>query len=219
MFMSRLSLALALMLLALVDASALQTTLTWKVGKDTVIFNESIKVTEKGISAVIASSIGEYDTLVMDENRSTLEWRRKVAAENTDIEAVRTGSHVRIKGTYKGKPYDARINFDNLPWYQFQEISYEQFFAAKAASVSFWTIDRKTLKPSEFRAEKRESESITIMGNPVMAIKYDLTVKGVPSFLFKAHFWIRETDGRFLKLAVPPLFDLPRSVVELSRES
>jgi hypothetical protein len=207
-----------LLLAAPAFAGALQTTLTWVVGADTVLFQESVTASEKGFAAVITTSVGEYDTLSMDKARSTLEWKRKVPGENTDLVAVRTGGQVRINGTYKGKPYDRTLDFGDLPWYQFQEISYEQFHASGAKSGSFWTIDRKTLKPSQFRADKSEPETITIMGSPVRTAKYDLTVRGVPAFIFKAHFWVREADGRFLRLSVPPIFNLPQSVVELSSE-
>lgn len=199
-------------------ACALQTTLTWKVGKDTVVLQESIVASEAGVSASITSSVGEYDKLSMDKERSTLEWRRKVPAENTDLIALRTGNIVRMRGKYKGQPYDRTLDFGELPWYQFQEISYEYLHASGARSGNFWTIDRKTLKPSQFRADKSEPEAIAIMGAQVAAAKYDLTVRGVPAFLFSAHFWVRESDGRFLRLAVPPIFNLPQSVVELSGE-
>jgi hypothetical protein len=200
-------------------AGAQQTTLTWTVGKDMIVLRESVTASEKGITAVIASSVGEYDDLRMNEERSTLEWRHKVPGEQTDLVALRTGSSVRMRGTYKGRPYDRTLDFGEVPWYQFQEISYEYFYATGARSGDFWSIDRKTLKPSQFRADKSGPETITIMGTPVAAAKYDLTIHGVPAFIFKAHFWVREADGRFLRLSVPPVFNLPQSVVELSGET
>jgi hypothetical protein len=209
----------SLLVIVAMDAMALETTLTWKVGKEEVTFSESIVFAEGKISATIVSSVGEHDGIVMDGNRSTLEWRRRVDAEKTDITAVRNGAAVRIKGVYTGKPYDKTLDFGDLPWYEFQEISYERFFTTGAASGSFWTIDRKTLAPSRFLAERDKTETITIMGRPVKAIRYGLSVNGVPHFIFKAHFWIRESDGRFLRLDVPPVFTLPRSVVELTGES
>jgi hypothetical protein len=216
---SRFLIACSLLVMAALDAMALETKLTWKVGKEEVTFSESIVFLEGRISATIVSSVGEHDSIVMDGNRSTLEWRRRVDAEKTDITAIRNGAMVRIRGVYKGKPYDKALDFGSLPWYEFQEISYESFFATGAESGSFWTIDRKTLAPSRFLAERDGPETIIIMGGPVKAIRYGLSVNGVPHFIFKAHFWIRENDGRFLRLDVPPVFTLPRSVVELTGES
>jgi hypothetical protein len=211
--------AFAFLGLAAIPLAALDTTLDWKVGKDTVIFSESVSARGSGLSAVITTNIGEYDSLSMDERRSTLEWRRRYEKESTDLVAMRTGSKVRIKGTYKGKPYDRTHDFGDLPWYQFQEISYEELFRAKAETSSFWTIDRLSLKPSLFKAQRSETGSIDAMGASVKAIKYALTVSGVPAFLFTSHFWLRESDGRFLRLEVPPVLNLPRSRVDLTSES
>ena len=141
---------MAMLILSVGSLVALETTLDWRVGKDTVVFSESVRANGSGFSAVITTNIGEYDSLSMDERRSTLDWRRKVAIEGTDLVAARNGSKVRISGLYKGRPYDKTHDFGDLPWYQFQEISYEELFRAKSETSSFWTIDRKSLKPSLF---------------------------------------------------------------------
>jgi hypothetical protein len=204
---------------ALARLDALEIRLTWTVGSAKVLFTETIERTDEGVSAVVISSAGEYDSLSMDGKRSTTEWRRRVSGEGTDITALREGGRVTVRGSFKGKPYDRAMDFGDLPWYQFQEISYEALFASGAPSRAFWTIDRKTLKPSLFKAEREGTESIAAMGRPIAAARYALTVEGVPEFLFKAHFWLRESDGRMLRLEVPPVLGLPRSVVELSGET
>jgi hypothetical protein len=211
--------ALAAICMAAFPLAAQDTTLEWRAGNDRVTFSESVRANGSGFSAVITTSIGEYDSLSLDNRRSDLEWRRKVASEGTDLVAARDGSKVRIHGTYKGKPYDKTCDFGDLPWYQFQEISYEELFRTKAETSSFWTIDRTTLKPSLFKAQRSESAVIEVMGASVKAVKYDLTVSGVPAFLFTSHFWLRESDGRFLRLDVPPVFNLPRSQVDLTSET
>jgi len=206
-------------LIAPATGFALETTLTWKVGKDTVLFNESVKETGTGFTAVLTTSVGEYDSLEMDSKRSTIRWQRRLKSENTEVSAERNGSKVRVSGTYKGKPYDKTHDIGDLPWYQLHEISYEELFATGVASANFWTIDRKTMKPTEFKAERQLEETINIMGAPVQSVKYALTVNGVPSLLFTSYFWLRKTDGRFLNLEVPAVLGLPRSSVELTGES
>ena len=59
----------------------LETTLDWKVGKDTVIFTETVTKTPSGYVAVLNTSVGEYDRQMMDTERSVLEWQRKDATE------------------------------------------------------------------------------------------------------------------------------------------
>jgi hypothetical protein len=211
--------AVAAFVLAVSPLAALDTTLDWRVGRDTVIFKESVRPQGSGLSASISTNIGEYDSLIMDGKRSTLEWRRKYEREGTDLVAVRDGSQVRVRGTYKGRPYDKTHDFGELPWYQFQEISYEELFRTGAESSSFWTIDRSSLKASLFKAQRKGSAVLEVMGVQVKAIEYDLTVSGVPAFLFTSRFWLRESDGRFLRLDVPPILNLPRSRVDLTSES
>ena len=212
-------LAMAFLALSTLPLASLETTLDWNVGNEIIIFSESVLPQGSGFSAVITTNVGENDSLAMDDRRSTLEWRRRVEGEGTDLCAQRSGPKVRVKGIYKGKPYDRTHDFGALPWYQFQEISYEELFANKAEMSSFWTIDRKSLKPSLFKAQRSGVVSIDVMGAAVKATKYDLSVSGVPAFLFTSHFWLRESDGRFLRLDVPPILGLPRSQVELTSET
>lgn len=211
--------AIAAIGLAAVPLAALDTTFDWRVGEDRVVLKESVRPRGSGFSAEISTSIGELDSLSLDGKRSTLEWRRKYEREGTDIAAVRNGSQVRVSGTYKGKPYDRIYDFGELPWYQFQEISYEELFRTGAETGSFWTIDRATLKSSLFTARKKKSVILEVMGAPARAIEYDLTVSGVPAFIFTSRFWLRESDGRFLRLDVPRILDHPASRVELTSES
>lgn len=198
---------------------ALETTLIWTVGKDRVVLREVIEPTEAGWSARIDSSVGERDMVLLDRSRNTLEWRRTVDSVGTDLVAIREGRRVRVSGKLEGRPYDRVHDFGELPWYQFQEFSYEFLHASSAASSEFWTMDRRTLKPSRFSVERRGAESIGATGAPVEAVRYSLTAGGVPALLFSADLWLRKTDGRMLRLEVPALPGVPRSVVELAGES
>jgi len=204
---------------AALDAFALDTSLSWKVGNDIVLFDERVTATGGGFTAELRTSVGEFDGLVMDSRRSTLKWQRRVDSEQTDISAERSGSKVVVRGTYKGKPYERTHDIGDLPWYQLHEISYEELYASGVQSASFWTVDRKTMRPTEFKCVRLDEGTISIMGKAVPAVRYSLAVHGVPAFLFTSYFWLRKTDGRFLKLEVPAILGLPRSSVELTGES
>jgi len=210
---------MALLLPGLPSLYALETELNWRVGGDSVLFHESIRAAGAGYSASISSSVGESDSVLLDSRRSTLEWRRRVGGEGTELSAIRSGGQLRLEGLYKGRKYEKTLELGDLPWYEFQELSYEYLFSSGARTSRFWTIDRKTLKATRFSAERRESTSIEIMGKPVRAIEFALTVEGIPSFVFSSKFFIRESDGRFLRLEVPAILNLPRSSVELSKET
>ncbi len=213
-----LTLSLILSALSLHAQTTLETTLDWKVGPDTVIFNETVSAIPTGYIAILNTSVGEFDRQVMDTQRSVLEWQRKDATEGTDIQAVRQGSKVTVKGTYKGKPYQKTHDFGNQAWYQLQEASYEELYKSGVTNAKFWSIDRKRLSATEFKAEKMVEENILIMGKQIPAVKYALGVSGVPAFLFQAYFWLRKADGRFLKLEAPAVLGVPKSAIELTSE-
>jgi len=210
---------LSLVGIAAAPLPALETSLDWRVGEETVIFRESLRPLGAGYAATITTNKGESDSLRLDARRSTLEWRREYPSEGSEIVALRQGAKVRVSGSYKGKPYDRTHDFGELPWYQFQEISYEELHRAGLEERAFWTIDRSSLKPSLFVARRKSPVEIEVMGRRTRAVEYSLTVSGVPAFLFTSHFFLRESDGRFLRLDVPPILGLPRSRVDLTSES
>jgi hypothetical protein len=52
------------------------------------------------------------------------------------------------------------------------------------------------------------------------SVKAELTVSGVPPLLFRSRFWLREKDGRHLRLEVPPVAGLGAdTIVELVSET
>jgi hypothetical protein len=199
-------------------ASALRMNLAWRVGERTVVFDESVSRAGSGFTASVSSDAGELDSLVLDEERSTLEWSRAFESERTRIEAIRQGAFVRVSGVFKGKPYDRTHDFGALPWYQFQELSYGNLHDTGAIEAAFWTIDRSTLRASLFRARRGGIVSVDVAGTSARAVEWKLTIDGVASWLFESRFWLRESDGRFLRLEVPAILGLPKSVVELTGE-
>lgn len=209
---------LILSIFSLYAYTTVETTFEWKGGPKSFVFNETVTETPTGYIAVLETSDGEYDRHVMDSLRSVLEWERKDPADGTDIRAIRQGSKVTVTGTLKGKPYEKTHDFGTQVWYQLQEASYEELYRSGRGKGSFWTIDRKSLKASEFKVEKIEEENILIMRTQIPVVKYSLSVSGVPAFLFKAHFWLRKTDGRFLKLEIPAVLGFPLSTIELTSE-
>lgn len=193
-------------------------TLTQRSSAETIVSIERIVRTDTGFAAVIESSLGEIDRLVMDRNRSTLEWRRTYAREGTEIVAVRQGRMVQVTGTLKNKPVSLQKDFGDLPWYQFQELSYPALVASSARKSEFWTIGRSDLRFTHFYAEFETTERIRSLGSEAEALKYRITVNGIPAVLFSSRFWLRTNDGTFLRLEVPPVLGNSAITVELTDE-
>jgi len=207
----------ALIVLTAIPASvAGEYELSQRFGEKTVTLSQRLLRTAEGYLATIESSDGATDRLVMDSERSTLEWRRSFPAEGTEIVAKRSGSTVSLTGRFKNKPVSVVEKIGDLPWFQFQELSYPAILDKRAAE--FWTISRRDLKAASFRAELQGSETLEVMGGSVSARRFLLTVKGIPRAVFKSSYWLRSSDGVFLRLEVPPVFGFSGGGAELVGE-
>lgn len=207
----------ALIALTVVPASvAGEYELSQRFGEKTVTLSQRLLRTAEGYQATIESSDGAADRVVMDSGRSTLEWRRSYPAEGTEIVARRSGPTVTLSGTFKNKPISFVERIGDLPWFQFQELSYPAILDKRAAE--FWTISRRDMKAASFRSELQGVETVEVMGAPVAARRFLLTVKGVPRAVFKSSYWLRSSDGVFLRLEVPPVFGFSGGRAELVGE-
>lgn len=66
-------------------------------------------------------SVKHYMTL--DGKFETVEWRLSVPSEGTDINAVKNGDKLVLKGKFNGKSVDRSEKLDGKPWYQHIGIS------------------------------------------------------------------------------------------------
>jgi len=203
-------------------AGALELTFTQTTGRETVVYRETLRPSGSGYEATVESP-RESNSVVLDSSRATLSWRITVPSEGMDITARRQGDLLIVSGRYKGEPYEQTVKAGGDPWYQFQELSQglstEGLGGSDEKPRFFWTIDRRNLKPVKFRAERRQEQTIVALGRPVRAVRFDMTIAGVPAVLFRARFWLRISDGRYLRLEVPGFLGQEAdSVVELTHE-
>jgi predicted nucleotidyltransferase len=57
--------------------------------------------------------------------------------------------------------------------------------------------------PVKFSARKKGQAHITFQGETVQAVEAVLPIEGIPEFLLRSRLWLRQTDGRYLRLFVP----------------
>jgi len=154
-------------------AGALELTFTQTTGRETVVYRETLRPSGSGYEATVESP-RESNSVVLDSSRATLSWRITVPSEGMDITARRQGDLRIVSGRYKGDP-----------WYQFQELSQglstEGLGGSDEMARFFWTIDRRNLKPVKFRAERKQEQTIVVFGRPVRAVRFDMTIAGVPA--------------------------------------
>jgi hypothetical protein len=198
---------------------ALELAFTQTTGRETVVYRETLRPSGAGYEATVEST-RESNSVVLDSSRATLSWRITVPSEGMDITSRRQGGVLIVAGRYKGEPYEQTVKAGGDPWCQFQELSLDGLAATDEKARFFWTIDRRTLKPVRFRAERKQEETITVLGRSVRSVRFDMTIAGVPAVLFRARFWLRISDGRYLRLEVPGFLGQEAdSVVELTREA
>jgi hypothetical protein len=192
---------------------------TQVTGRDTILYSEVIRASGAGYEAAVESP-RERNAVRLDGSRGTVGWLIAFPSEGMEIEAERRGDTVVVSGKYRGRPYERSFSLAGDPWYQFQELSLDVLHASGRSPVHFWTIDRRNLKPVRFRAERHGEELLTVLGKPALAICYDMTIAGVPAVVFRARFWLRASDGRYLRLEVPGfLGQEASSTVELTADS
>jgi hypothetical protein len=188
------------------------------LGKRTYRYAETIIRTADGFRATIESEEGSVDTVRLDRDWATLEWTHKESG-GSEIAAVREESAVSVQGKFKKLPINVRIDMGELPWFEFQEISYASLAARGNVGTECWVIDRRLLIAAKAYAEPKGAETISIAGRTVEALCFDLTMSGIPASIFVSRLWIRRGDGRFLRLESPSFLGYPASVLELAAES
>ena len=188
-------------------------------GSSDTTYAETVHAVAGGYLASVKSP-REASTMEMDEGFQTLSWAFRVPADGTDLVAKRTGTAVTVSGRFKGRPFQKTFDTGGAPWYEYQELSLDAFGAGPAQGILFATIDRAAMKLVRFRAQKKGLAEISIQGRTERAVESVLLVEGIPEFLLRARLWQRQSDGRYLRLFVPPFGGMGAStLIELAGES
>jgi hypothetical protein len=205
--------------LPVVSADALELSFRVTTGGTETTYTEAVHAVTGGYRAVVKSPL-EESTMDLDEAFQTVAWSFHVPADGTDLAAQRAGSTIAVKGRFKGRAFEKSFDAGGAPWYEYQELSLDAFGAGPAQGIVFATIDRANMKMVRFRAVKKGTVQIDNSGRMVQAVESILLVEGVPEFLLRSRLWQRESDGRYLRLLVPPLGGIGAStLIELAGES
>jgi len=171
--------------------------------------------------AVTLQGAGEKSESRLGSDLSTLSWTIERPSDSTRVSFVREGRTIKAEGSFKGKPFRKSYGIDDDPWIEFHELGMDNFAGQSRNEMSFWTIDRRNMSIVKFKAQKQGVDLVEIAGTRQKAIKVRLSLTGILSVLgWHAAFWLREDDGRYLRLDAPGLTPADHaSVVTLIRES
>ena len=205
-------------LCTIVSAGALELTFRATTGGEATTYAETLKSVPGGFHATVTSA-SEQSTMEMDSALQTRSWVFRAPREKTEIEALLSGTTISIHGTVKGSPFAAAFDTDGLPWCEYQELSLEGFGSGTAPSMGFVTINRSTMKLVKLKVLRKGPVDILVQGMTVPAVEAVLLIEGVPEFLLRSRLWLRRSDGRYLRLVVPPLGGIGSStLIELVGE-
>jgi hypothetical protein len=204
---------------ALVPAGALELTFRATTGTTVTDFTETIRAVPGGFRATVKSPL-EQSSMEMDGSLQTLAWTFRVPADQTEITARLTGRSIAVSGRFKGKPLETTFDTGGSPWYEYQELALDTFATGPAQSIRFVTIDRLKMKLVRFRARKTGQAQIFLQGKIVQALEAVLFIEGIPELFLRSRLWLRQADGRYLRLIVPPFTGIGAStLIELAAET
>jgi hypothetical protein len=207
------------LVLARVPAGALELAFRVTSGASETTYTEAVHRVPGGYRAVVKSPL-EESTMEMDDAFQTLFWTFRVPADGTDLSAKRTAAAIAVSGRFKSRPFEKTFDTGGAPWYEYQELSLDAFGTGSAPGIMFATIDRATMKLVRFRAQKKGPAEIDFQGRKVSAVESVLLVEGIPELLLRSRLWQRQSDGRYLRLLVPPFGGVGAStLIELAGES
>jgi hypothetical protein len=143
-----------------------------------------------------SSGTQEY---VLDENYSTLSWKVMNPKAGTDYKGERNGKVLTISGTVKGEVVSKELKIDEKPFYYNPNLGLENFVRSGEEKREFRTLRPDNLKQYKMKASLKDTETITINGTEVEAIKVKWGLTGLKAAFFRQTLWFRKSDGVFLK--------------------
>jgi hypothetical protein len=161
---------------------------TLKVGKENRLTSES--------------SMDRYVT-VMDPSFATLQWRLDNPAEATEVTVRREKDVLQIRGTFKGKLLKRDVEIDSHPWYQALSLSLRALCDPKKESLEFWTLRPDNLEVHKLKAVRKGLETLTVEGKQVLALRLEVSLRGLAGLFWHCSYWLRESDGVFLRYQGP----------------
>jgi hypothetical protein len=189
-------------------------------GEERVLYEDTRTKTPGGFRITVTSP-GEYNECELGSDYSVLTWRLKRPADGVDVVFERNGNRIYSGGTVNGEEFSKRYKVGDEPWYQFHELCLDGFGTSNAETTKFWTIDRRDMRMVKFKAEKITTETVEAAGEEWEAVRVEVSLTGLASLLrWSSTVWLRESDGRYLRLEAPGITSSDEdSVVRLVEES
>jgi hypothetical protein len=167
------------------------------------------------------SDLNGVSDYILNPDFSTMKWKFTNPGKKIDLDVLRTGNTITLKGIYKGSPIERVIPVNNDPWIEQWEIGLESFIMSGEKEKTFWSVNPNDVNQvGEFTVTKKGIEAIDFNGSKTDAVWVKVTLAGILGNFFHFDFYFRQTDGRLLVEQYPDLpKGTPNKVVLMEEEN
>ena len=152
---------------------------------------------------LVADIGAERDITRVDDLLATTSWKVTDPVANTDLMVWREGNLLQIEGRFKGETIREHRKIDAAPWYQALSISLRPLVDFPQRDLAFWSLRPDTLEAHKLRVASGGEEVFDILGQKTTVVKLEIRLTGFKSMLWKCHYWLRKSDGLFLRYEGP----------------
>ncbi len=161
----------------------------------------------------------ESGLTTFDPDLATRRWHIESAERQTSIDAVRRDETLTIEGALSGQPIIRTHSLGDLPWHQALSISLRAIIEHPNGPREFWILRPDTLDLHRMQVSELIATDLELLGQVIPTWRLTIRLTGWQSYLWHAHYWLRQTDGQFLKyegISGPP--GTPATIIILSGE-
>lgn len=161
----------------------------------------------------------ESGLTTFDPELATRHWQLEAVDRQTCIAAVRRDETLSIEGTLSGQPIKRTLDLGDLPWYQALSVSLRAIIEHPNSPREFWILRPDTLDLHRMQVSELDEDDLELEGQVIPTWRLTIRLSGWQSFLWHADYWLRQTDGRFVKyqgVSGPP--GSPATVIILTGE-
>lgn len=203
----RVSTCLSLWAVAVPRCSLSAATLTYRffAGRDTA--TSSCVISRDSAGAVIrtewrSDTAAMLNELTIDKSAADRSWKAVERARGTDVLLVKAGDSLVLSGTFRGKPVSRTYALKGVAWKQMMPFDLCDFALSSAASLTFTGIALMgpyALKSYTLQARRMGEETVEVRGKPVATVRIRIAPTGLFSALWHGNYWLRKSDGLFVK--------------------
>ena len=184
-------------------------------GNDTTHFSYHEQLKDN-YSVITLSSAKRTEICEVDSNYYCRKWTYKNDNKDISFTANRTLDSIHISGVENGKKFSHTIYAGTSPWLQFWEYGISYRLRQHHSKLNFLSIDaNKPNKAAIFFAKKEEEDIINMGIKKEQTNRVSVTIKGLPSMIFKAKLWFRTVDNTMIKSQMPQGPFVPITTIEI----